>query len=376
MCGGMSALIPSQPPGSPAVDKGGRESETTASRGSATATGRSMRVRTIVVSLFLLACGVGLVVYLALIAGVEANAVIKSLVEVDLLSFAILVVLTGLYTLCGAEKWRLIDAVLRSDAKAALSRETTFALTGLGMVVGNLVPLQFGMALTRTLGTYVTRHKPIVRGTLGTFLEQGFDLLPVIVVACVSLSALRFQAPPLAWVSLAFAAVVATAMVSSGLLVRIRVLIRSTERWPAAQGWPRTARWAGDLERSGLLDPQLARRLWTLSSFRFVLLILMAAASSSAANLDVPIGHLAGAMPFAVLAMALSPTPGGLGANELAIASMLNAFGTPFDLATQWAIVNRVLMIAASIVVGVAAVALAFVAGLRRRRVARRASDS
>jgi uncharacterized membrane protein YbhN (UPF0104 family) len=52
---------------------------------------------------------------------------------------------------------------------------------------------------------------------------------------------------------------------------------------------------------------------------------------------------MAAAMPFATLANVIGITPGGIGVNELASVTALHLFGTPLDIASQWALANRVL---------------------------------
>jgi uncharacterized membrane protein YbhN (UPF0104 family) len=327
-----------------------------------------LRWRAVITSLLLLTTGLALIVYLAVISGVGANFVAETLITIDPVPVLALIALSAFYVLCGAEKWRLVDVSLRRDERAELSRSTTFALSGLGMILSNLLPSQFGTALARTLGTYVTGHKVVVRGVLGTFMEQAFDVALVCVLAPISLLALTFRGPLLGWTAIAIVAVVSVSIMSGRMLRYVADLSRRDDGDSFARRWPRVARRIGDLDRSGLLNPRLVRRLWALSSARFVALVLIAAASGWAAGLDVSTLHLAGAMPFAVVATALSPTPAGLGTNEFAYSSMLHAFGTPLDVAVQWAIINRILMVVASVAVGLLGVIVAVGVGLLRQR--------
>ena len=62
--------------------------------------------------------------------------------------------------------------------------------------------------------------------------------------------------------------------------------------------------------------------------------------------------QIAAALPFVVFAMALAVTPGGVGVNEWAFVAALVAFGVDFETATQCALVNRVLVGVAVLMVG------------------------
>ena len=60
-----------------------------------------------------------------------------------------------------------------------------------------------------------------------------------------------------------------------------------------------------------------------------------------------------------LLATALAVTPGGLGVNEWTFAAALTGFGVDLETATQCALVNRVLVMAAALLLGAGGFVLA-----------------
>ena len=92
----------------------------------------------------------------------------------------------------------------------------------------------------------------------------------------------------------------------------------------------------------------------------------MAGEAAQAIGVDIPLWHLAAAMPFVIIACVIVVTPGGLGVNELSYATMLHLFGTPLHVGAQWALANRVLVASSCFVVAACALALLGLANLRR----------
>jgi len=115
-----------------------------------------------------------------------------------------------------------------------------------------------------------------------------------------------------------------------------------------------------ELHTSGLLNARLARELVALSIARFVILVLMAYEATKAVGVEVPIWHLAAAMPFVIFSSVIAISPGALGVSELTYATALNLFGTPLPIAAQFAIANRFLVTAASFIVAILGAGIPF----------------
>ena len=140
----------------------------------------------------------------------------------------------------------------------------------------------------------------------------------------------------------------------TGLVSRIALRV-------AGEGEKNSSRWRKfvlELSESGLLDSKLGCKLLLISSLRFIVLVLMAGETTAAIGSTLPTWQLAVTMPFVVLSASLGITPGGLGLTEFTYATVLSLFGTPLAATSEWAIANRLLTAAASLIVGLVGVAL------------------
>jgi hypothetical protein len=125
-----------------------------------------------------------LIVLLIKISKLDLRVTVQQLRSVSWLSFAKLVLLTAVYVFLSTQKWRCVDAALRRPTDSAPSRTMSFALTSIGVALGQVLPVQFSMSAARTLGTYL--HGRACRGTGGTLFEQSFDVLIVGFLAIAS----------------------------------------------------------------------------------------------------------------------------------------------------------------------------------------------
>jgi uncharacterized membrane protein YbhN (UPF0104 family) len=268
-----------------------------------------------------------------------------------------LVMLNVLLVYLSTEKWRSVDAALRHTADPVPSRIASFGFTSAGMALGQVLPIQLGMAAARTFGTHFY-GSPLKRGTAGTLLEQSFDLLNVLLLAVASAATWFLGGGGVMWLFSA-AAVVALALLAVAPLIRLA-------QWLALQLAKVLSRWRNlggnlqgffDLLQSGVLSERLTRRLMILSAVRFVVVVLMAGETAAAVGAPIPLWHIAAAVPFVYLATAIAATPGGIGVNEMTYAGILKMYGTPFSVAAPWVLANRVLGVASCfLVAGFAAI--------------------
>jgi hypothetical protein len=279
-------------------------------------------------------------------------------------AFAEIVLLLGINNALAGEKWRLIAMRLQPDADRRMPRLLYFAFTSIGVALGQFLPAQLTLVVSRSIGAHFYGGRPLVRGALATVFDYFFDLL---VAGFFALSS------ALVWVSGGGAgtwALYALAIAIAGFLLygaAARLAVGAARSLGAAGGG-RFRRFCTSLALSPLLAPEIGRRLLAISTVRFAVLVLMGAASGNAVGLDVPVWRLAASLPFAVIANALAITPGGLGINEWTVSSALFALGTPFQLAAQWAVVNRALVAGAAGLCGIAGVIIAAAARLSQPR--------
>jgi uncharacterized membrane protein YbhN (UPF0104 family) len=297
-----------------------------------------------------------LIIVLVKVGKIDLRVTFQQLRSVTLVSLAELVLLTGLHVYLSSQKWRCVDAALRRPSDSIPSRTMSFALTSIGVALGQVLPVQLSMSIARTVGTYF-QGGALRRGTGGTLFEQAFDVLIVAFLAIASGVTRLYGGGGTMW-TLCAIAMITFAMFAVGPAVR---LVRGqamslTSRTDAPRN--RILRSIADIHESGLLSEGLARKLMALSATRFVIQALMAAQAAKAIGVQIPLWHLAAAMPFVIIACVIVVTPAGLGVNELSYATALHMFGTPLAIGAQWALANRFLVASSCFVVAACAIAL------------------
>ena len=300
-----------------------------------------------------IAGAVALLALLLFASHVDLPTIRDQLLKMHPVMLLALTALLGFNSFLSGEKWRLVDCRLRGG-EAALPRQLYFGLTALGTMLGLLIPVQLSAALTRSLGLHLNGGRAVARGTAASLLEQGYDVLVAGFLALASIVMIaRGGGDAVEWIVLAGIAGI-LGWFACGMTVK--PLSRSVRGFAMIHHGKaaRVGRLAAHVADSGLLDQDLARPLFALSLLRFFILSLMACATTAAVGLDVPLWQLSAALPLVVLAAALPITPGGLGVIEWAFTSALVTFGTRLDIAAQWAVLNRVAVTIAAIVVGVA----------------------
>ena len=177
-----------------------------------------MNLRRSLLGIVSIALTVFLIVLLIRISKIDLRVTVQQLRSVSWLSFTKLLLLNGLLVYLSTEKWRSIDAAWRRSSDTAPSKATAFAHTSAGLALGILLPVQLAMSTARTFGTHV-HGRALKRGTAGTLLEQGFDLLTVAFLAVASGLTRFYKGGGMMWTLLA-AAAMALAFLAVGPSVR------------------------------------------------------------------------------------------------------------------------------------------------------------
>jgi uncharacterized membrane protein YbhN (UPF0104 family) len=297
-----------------------------------------------------------LIVLLVKVGKIDLRVTFQQLRSVTLVSLAQLVLLTGLHVYLSSQKWRCVDAALRRPSDTVPSRTMSFALTSIGVALGQVLPVQLSMSVARTVGTYF-QGGALRRGTGGTLFEQSFDVLIVVFLAAASGITRLYRGGGTMWTTWA-TGMIAFALLAVGPAVRlIRAHAMSLTSRAGGPG-NRVLRSIANFHQSGLLNEGLARKLMALSATRFVVQALMAAQAAKMIGVQIPLWHLAAAMPFVIIACVIVVTPASLGVNELSYATALHMFGTPLAIGAQWALANRFLVASSCFVIAVCATAL------------------
>lgn len=319
-----------------------------------------MALRRTLLSVASIALAIVLIGVLIKISGIDLRVTLRQLKSVRMLSFAKLLALNGVLVYLSTEKWRSIDAAWRRPSDSVPSRATSFALTSVGLAMGIFLPVQLAMATARTLGTRV-HGRALKRGTAGTLLEQGFDILTIGFLAAASAITWFYHGGATMW-TLSAVAAMALALLAVEPTIRVIRWVSASFETRATQSRNRILRSVWELQHSGLLNTGVARRLVVLSALRFGVVVSMSIATAEAVGLHIPLWQMAAAIPFVIVATLIAVTPGGLGVNELACATALTVFGTPLAIGAQWALANRVLVAASYVLVAACAVTALYVA--------------
>ncbi|HEY1263673.1 MAG TPA: lysylphosphatidylglycerol synthase transmembrane domain-containing protein [Terriglobales bacterium] len=290
--------------------------------------------------------GIGLLLLLVRLSRLDLWKMLLQVRNLSLLDLLQLFVLNGVLVYVSTEKWLSIDAALHGPRDSSLSRIEAFTLSGTGMALGLVLPVQFGLSTVRTAGVY-SHGSPIKRGIAATLFEQSFDILVGAVLAVASLITLLCRGGATMWMLCAIA-------LGMLLFLAVRPSIRAIRQFAVyLADRPAVSKYRGlsfvrklcELCHSDLLSARLVRRLIVLSTARFCVVVLMCLQVARAIGVKIPAWHMAAAVPFTVVASAIALTPGGLGLSELTSAGALKIFGTPLAVGATWAVANRVLIL-------------------------------
>lgn len=270
-------------------------------------------------------------------------------------AFAAIVLLLGFNNFLAGEKWRLIAMRLQPDDGRAMPRLLYFAFTSIGVALGQIVPAQLSLVLSRSVGAHLYGGRALSRGATATLFDYFFDVLVAALFALASTLVLMIGGGAGTW------ALCALSISGAGFVLygAAAQLVAGAARSLGSLGRGRLCGFCTTIAFSPLLAPDIGRRLLAISALRFAVLVLAGAVSATAVGIDLTLWHLAASLPFAVIANALAITPSGLGVNEWTVSSALFALGTPFQVAAQWAVINRVLVALAAGICGIAGLLIA-----------------
>jgi uncharacterized membrane protein YbhN (UPF0104 family) len=279
--------------------------------------------------------------------------------------FVLLAILTSAHIFLANWKWRIVDDAIRRPPDTKLPLPTSFALTSLGVALGQILPIQACMAAARSMGTYLY-GSPLRRGSAGTIFEQSFDVLIVLFLAIASFVTKFTGGGGWTWFGSAVAmvgvAMIAVSACVSALRGAANLHIRRVQKRDPAKA--ETLHVAA----SAILNVRLGRRLMLLSAARSAVQVVMASVGAAALGMHIATWQLAASLPFVMFATVLAITPGGLGVTELTYATALQVFGIPMELAARWAMGTRVLVLCSCFVVTAVTGTIALCAKLNSRK--------
>lgn len=305
-----------------------------------------------------------LLALLFLYGGIDLAAVTRALLAVKASALVEITLLLAVNNALAGEKWRRIAARLQPATAGAMPRLSYFAFTSIGVALGQVLPAQLSLVLSRSLGAHLHGGRVVSRGMAATVFDYFFDVVVAAFFALASILVLLGGGGPGRWLLYA-AAFCGIAVMLCGAAARATA---AAGRFLASLGPGRLWRLCATLAQSPLLAGDIMRPLLAISLLRFLVLVIIGWISARAIGVDLTLWQIAAAQPFAVVANAMALTPASLGVNEWTLSSALFGFGVPFALAVKWAVAARLLMAAAAIGCGIVGTAVAVSAcGWRRR---------
>jgi uncharacterized membrane protein YbhN (UPF0104 family) len=263
------------------------------------------------------------------------------------------------------EKWRLVTSRLRDAPDGTMPRHVCFAVSAMGVCLGQLLPTQVSTALIRSLAARAYGQHAFRHGVGATLFEQLFDVFAAGLLGLASVMVIILGGNAVGWL-LCWAGAILTGLVVCGMAGRMGPAIshRLSDRIPGE----RIRSLLKGLGESRLMTAKLIFSLYALSLLRLCVLGMVAVASGSAMSLGIPFWHLAAASPFWVLALVVSLTPAALGVSEWSFSAVVVALGTSLQAAGQYAIAIRILTTLSAGLMGLLGILILCVSRWCRRR--------
>src|SRR5260370_1028213 len=152
---------------------------------------------------WLLASAVVAVILVALLfvsADRDLGAIGHLLLGVPLPAFVAILLLLGLNSFLAGEKWRLIASRLHPDEGATMPRLLYFAFTSIGVALGQIIPAQLSLVLSRSIGAHLHGGRALSRGMTATLFDYFFDVLIAAFLVLSSILVLIAGGGAIAWV--------------------------------------------------------------------------------------------------------------------------------------------------------------------------------
>lgn len=293
----------------------------------------------------------GLVFLMIASANLSWRDVAKSLTGFDFLSLFAIALCTVIFTLLSSWKWWLV--MTRLSSQVQLSWLNALYLTAMGSVLSLFLMPQVAVMATRSIGAKYRYGKSAFSSISSTAFEQVFDLFPLMVLALVTVVSLLSGWSVLPWLW----ATCGLAILSSGIMV---LFVRPVFNGIAAflgfipfQFAHKVRSQVHSLtsdQNSELLRTSFTAQMLVISYTRFAFIFLRAWLIIHASGIAVDFFQFAQSFSLVRIAGLMAFTPGSLGITEWSWTGMLAYFSIPQAQAAAFAITNRVLNSASTLV--------------------------
>jgi len=302
-----------------------------------------------------------LILLLGAAAKIDLGALLETLVASHpLFAFGVLAS-TFVHMGLSAYKWSLVTRRVSAGAAARAGPLFFMFYTCLGAVTAQVLPVHISMTAVRSIGLRFHQKVPVVRGAATSIYEQAFDLLVPALLLGPSLLVLFGGIGLAAWWSISLAGLAALGVGGAVWGSRaIDALSRGiARRRPGGAPFETLRKALRDAAELEVFEGGLIATIFALSVLRYANLVLRAYLVVMATGLAIGLSDVLYVMPPVQLSSLITITPGALGVTEWTWSSLLALQGTSLALAGQFALLYRLVALAAELIAA-AAVAVAF----------------
>lgn len=290
----------------------------------------------------------GLLYLLAFHAGLTWPAVLQAVGSVGWAAFACVLVLTAANLAFGTTKWlRMTRALAPGNIRPGRFVDAMLTTT-LGALLGQIMPVHLGVALTRSLAGRLGVGGSPALNFGATVSEQLFDALILFIVGVISVLGLILSPSPGGWAALILLTATAGVFSSVRFLRLPVVLVKWLSALPFIQGpHPLLPKLSTAASRIAELSPSAFALQIGLSALRYVAMLLRAIIVLGALGMSAFAISAVIAFPLVQTIGLLPITPGNLGVIEWTWSGVLVYAGAAVNAAALFAVTLRIVTVAA-----------------------------
>lgn len=294
----------------------------------------------------------GLLYLLLSYGGLTWPGMIQSIAGLGWLALTGTLALTGANLAIGTFKWLLVMHAFERDSKDLPRFADGFLTTTLGALLGQIMPVQFGVALTRSLAGRLGIGRSPAANLGTTAFEQLFDVLVLCVAALISLLGLILHSGPGGWLAL----VLLLSPFGVFAAMRFKWLLGETAKLLARVSSPTglcgyISKLSQSVMRAADLSPSIFVLLAALSVLRFAAVLSRAVIVLSALGMSGFTAPLLIAFPLVQTIGIFPLVPGNLGILEWTWSGVLVYAGATISAAVLFAVTMRIVNVMAQLVV-------------------------
>ncbi|MET0082513.1 MAG: lysylphosphatidylglycerol synthase transmembrane domain-containing protein [Sedimenticola sp.] len=279
--------------------------------------------------------------------GIYLSTILSTIQSTPTWLFILLLATTLLQIFISALKWRLVTQKVSTSHSIKINNGFYVFYTALGASLGQLIPVHISSIITRSLALRAHGNLNIKKGAFTSLYEQAFDLLIPIILVPSSLIAYIFDYSVTGWLLLSLASIFLGGWIVSEAGEKLsRSVCRYMDRKKLKSAFhERIHDILQACIESGLFENKFLRRIFYLSTFRFISILFRAILIAMLIGSAITALDVAKAFPLVQTTLLIAITPGGLGISEWSWIGIFNAIGVNLDEAGLFAIVHRIYIV-------------------------------